>query len=441
MTTALAAPDLRHERVLFAGLAAVYATGLAILFGLGHFGFVYKTLVVPSLFVVAWLAGRFRAFVRDWSVFLGATILMDSCRGVIYSAIRRFELPVYLGYAIDAERALFGDPIPTVVLQRWLFADGQIGTLERLLVTIHASHFIVFLCFALLVWLLRVEAFPRLVWSFIVLMALGMIGYLVVPTVPPWMAAARFQMLPEVVHMTGQVYNVSLPAIARTFDLNPIAAMPSLHAAFPTLLTLLCFRHFGRWGWLMLAYLATVVFTIVYLGEHYLVDVLAGVVFALLGYGAVYGWPRVTPLLDRMGRTAAGPAGSGALFWPVTAAAALLGMSVLLGLASHRVGLGRWYPPEAFIVRELDGRTPMADYFRAVNAQRRRDHQVAQPLLARVLPSIRDSVGRVRANLELAESAFHNGDYATAARTFAKYPRLNPQQSKMLAQARAALEK
>lgn len=441
MTTTVAVPDLRHERALFVGLAAVYATGLAILFGLGHFGFVYKTLVVPSLFVVAWLAGRFRAFVRDWSVFLGAVILMDSCRGVIYAAIRRLELPVYLGYAIDAERILFGDPIPTLVLQRWLFADGQIGTFERLLVAVHGSHFVVFLCFGLLVWLLRAEAFPRLVWSFIVLMALGMVGYLAVPTVPPWMASERFQMLPDVIHMSTQVYNVSLPAIAKTFDLNPIAAMPSLHAAFPTLLTLLCFRHFGRWGWLMLGYLATVVFGIVYMGEHYLVDVVAGMALALIGYGAVYGWPRVAPLLDRMGRTAAGPAGPGALFWPVTAAAALLGLSVLLGLASRRVGLGRWNPPEAFIARELEDRTPMADYYRAVNAHRRRDHQQAQPLFVRVLPSIRDSAGRIGAILQLGESAFHNGDFATVARILGTQSRLTRQQSQMLAQARAALEK
>ena len=441
MTTVLAAPDLRHERVLFAGLAAVYVTGLAILFGLGHFGFVYKTLVVPSLFVVAWLAGRFRAFVRDWSVFLGAVILMDSCRGVIYAAVRRLELPVYLGYAIDAERALFGGLIPSAALQRWLFADGQIGTFERLLVAIHASHFVVFLGFGLLVWLLRAEAFPRLVWSFIVLMALGMVGYLAVPTVPPWMASERFQVLPDVVHMSTHVYNVSLPAIARTFDLNPIAAMPSLHAAFPTLLTLLCFRHFGRWGWLMLGYLTVVVFGIVYMGEHYLVDVLAGVALALVGYVAVYRWPRVAPLLDRMGRTAARPAGPGSLFWPVTAGALLLGMSVLLGLASRRVGLGGWNPPEAFIARELDGQTPMADYFRGVNAQRRHDYQRAQPLLVRALPSIRDSAGRVRANLQLGESAFHNGDFATVTETLGKQPKLTPEQSRMLSHARMALER
>jgi hypothetical protein len=125
----------------------------------------------------------------------------------------------------------------------------------------------------------------------------------------------------------------------------------------------------------------------------------------------------------------------------VSAAAVLLGMSVLLGLASKRVGLGRWNPPEAFIARELEGRTPMADYFRAVNAQRRRNHLEAQPLFVRALPSIRDSIGRVRASLELGESAFHNGDYATVAETLGKAPRLTPQQSEMLTQARAALGK
>jgi hypothetical protein len=255
------------------------------------------------------------------------------------------------------------------------------------------------------------------------------------------MAAERFQVLPDIVHMSKLVYNVTLPSVAATFDLNPIAAMPSLHAAFPALLTMLCFRHFGRWGWLMLGYFMAVVFGIVYMAEHYIVDVLAGIGLAVVGYWAVYRWRRFGPLFDRLGRTAASPARPGALFWPVTATAALLGMTLLLGLASQRIGFGRWSPSDGFIARELEGKTPMADYYRAVNAQRRRDYDRAQPLFARVIPSIRDSAGRARAHLELGESAFHNGDYATVAATFGRQPRLTPVQKEMLALARAALER
>ena len=70
-----------------------------------------KTAIIPSLFAIAYLAGRFRAFVRDWAVFIGAVVLFDDCRGLVYGLMQHFELPVHMGYVIDAEHALFGEPI------------------------------------------------------------------------------------------------------------------------------------------------------------------------------------------------------------------------------------------------------------------------------------------------------------------------------------------
>ena len=61
------------------------------------------------------------------------------------------------------------------------------------------------------------------------------------------------------------------------YDINPndVAAFPSLHAAYPTLAFLFTQRAFGRVGYLMVGYAACVWFAVVYLGDHYLVDVLA----------------------------------------------------------------------------------------------------------------------------------------------------------------------
>jgi len=430
--------ELRREQAIFAGLATTYAVALGVFFALGNFGFVRNTLVIPSFFIVAALAGRFRAFVRDWSVFLGCILLFDSCRGLIYVAIRRLELPVYMGYVIDAERAVFGG-LPTLSLQRHLFADSQIGAMERALVAVHASHFVFFLGFGMLVWLFRPQWFPRLTLSFILVMGVGITAYLLVPTVPPWMASAQFQMLPEITHISSQIYNVSLPTISRTFDTNPIAAMPSLHAAFPTLMTLLCFRLFGKWGLLMLGYFATVVFAIVYLGEHYVVDVLAGVVLALVGYLVAFEWQRVKSRLDQAGQIAAGPVAPGALVRPLVLTAILLTLAVGLGGVAAGRTTGGFLPDQGFIARELDGKSPVADYFRAVLAHSERDFRTAQPLLARAIPDIRDSTMRRRAQIQLAESAFHNGDFAASVRVLEELGRLSPRLVEMQAQAKAGL--
>jgi hypothetical protein len=435
----LPAPDLSRERRLFAGLAVAYGAALALLWATGHFMFVTKALVIPSCFLMAWLAGRFREFVRDWGPWLAAIVLFDSCRGLIYGAIRRLDLPVHMGYAIEAERALFGDPIPSQSLQRALFAGGQLGPLDHALVAVHASHFVVFLGFGLLVWLLRAEAFPRLRLAFVLVMGVGLAGFLLVPTVPPWMAAERFGVLPGVARMTARVYNTSMPTLARAFDINPLAAMPSLHTAFPVLLTLLCFRNFGRWGWAMLAYLLAVLFAIVYMGEHYVVDLLAGAGFAVAAYAATHRWGRLGPQLDRQGRIAAGPAGPGALFRPLAVTGPLLGLTLVLGLAAQRT-FGRFVPGEAFIARELEGRSPLTTYYRGLDAHRHQDYRRAQPLLVAGIGAIRDSATQALAMTVLGESAFHNGDYATVVAAFGQREQLWVGHAKMLARARGELD-
>lgn len=63
-------------------------------------------------------------------------------------------------------------------------------------------------------------------------------------------------------------------------DPNPIAAMPSLHQAFTLLMALVLWRE-RRWlGVLGGLYALAMGASLVYLGEHYLVDVLAGAALA-----------------------------------------------------------------------------------------------------------------------------------------------------------------
>ena len=68
--------------------------------------------------------------------------------------------------------------------------------------------------------------------------------------------------------------------------------MPSLHAAYPATL-LLFFWNDGKWWRIVLgAYTLAMGFILVYGGEHYLVDILVGWLYAAVAYGAVcVAWP------------------------------------------------------------------------------------------------------------------------------------------------------
>jgi membrane-associated phospholipid phosphatase len=60
---------------------------------------------------------------------------------------------------------------------------------------------------------------------------------------------------------------------------NPVAAFPSLHAAYPVLAAFFLGSRHPRMRWPLWIYVAAVWFTIMYTGHHYLVDVIGGFVF------------------------------------------------------------------------------------------------------------------------------------------------------------------
>jgi membrane-associated phospholipid phosphatase len=64
--------------------------------------------------------------------------------------------------------------------------------------------------------------------------------------------------------------------------------MPSLHAGVPLLILMMAFREFGWRAWWFTIVVAGICFEIVYGAEHYMVDVMAGFIYAILTYVIVF---------------------------------------------------------------------------------------------------------------------------------------------------------
>ena len=62
--------------------------------------------------------------------------------------------------------------------------------------------------------------------------------------------------------------------MTRLFDDNPVAAVPSLHGAWSTLVALIIWRWRPRLWPIGVAYALVQQFAVVYLGEHYVADLL-----------------------------------------------------------------------------------------------------------------------------------------------------------------------
>jgi membrane-associated phospholipid phosphatase len=111
----------------------------------------------------------------------------------------------------------------------------------------------------------------------------GLIGYWAVPTAPPWYAAQQGRIAgdgPAVRRMMTehgeQFWKAAWGPLYDFLGGNPLAAMPSLHFATSVMAAHLLTDAGpveGAAGW---TYALTLGFALVYLGEHYLVDLVAG---------------------------------------------------------------------------------------------------------------------------------------------------------------------
>jgi membrane-associated phospholipid phosphatase len=143
---------------------------------------------------------------------------------------------------------------------------------------------------AVALWAVSYRLYRRYVWTLVTLTLITLATYAAFPAAPPWMAGLPGNdVLPEVARvvsdtlkaMGGHTVNSAVERGAAYS--NRVAAMPSLHAGVPAMLLFFAWPLVGRLARAGLAvYMVAMALTLVYGGEHYVSDVLAGWLYALI---------------------------------------------------------------------------------------------------------------------------------------------------------------
>lgn len=226
------------------------------------------------------LVKRTRSFVLDFAPFLLILISYDFLRGLAYS---RLLFNVHYTELIQADITLF-QTIPTIFLQKKFFHPENLVWYDFAATIFYFLHFALPLAFGYLLWLYKKSHFRQFVIA-ISLLSYGAWGtFVLYPAAPPWLAAKEGY-LPGVTKILDYTLNTfptkyEFPTIYHNLNPNPVAAVPSLHAAYPFLALLFFLRFFKLKGLLFLPYVLAVWTSMVYLGEHYVIDVFAGALYA-----------------------------------------------------------------------------------------------------------------------------------------------------------------
>jgi hypothetical protein len=237
-----------------------------------------------------------------WSAPYALTLAVPRSRGrdagvyalQMFAYLAHYEMPnddpdallrrLRIDYPIRVDRAIGRGVPPTVRLQRRLGAgEGVVKRHDLWLSWVHWIWFFVPHTTVVYILIRRPEQFPRAAAQMAATFDLGCVVYWALPTAPPWWAGKNRNMEPvrrimvdAGEHYWGRLWRPLYDSLAG----NPLAAMPSLHFGTSVMAAHVLSdvgRGHGAVGW---AYAGALGFALVYLGEHYVVDLLAGATLA-----------------------------------------------------------------------------------------------------------------------------------------------------------------
>jgi membrane-associated phospholipid phosphatase len=246
-----------------------------------------QVFAVVGFGLIASTAGTPRSWTRvvvDWAPLFVVLSVYDILRGIAGNWLTPHTVP-----QIRIDEFLFGGTAPTVALQHAFYTPGVAHVWDYVAFYTYMTHFFASFVIAAYLWKFAYPRFRRYVALFLTLTFAAFTTYLLYPAVPPWLASHNAQLAPTSRIIDEMWEHVGLADGAKVFSAtshfaNPVAAVPSLHAAYTMLIALFFWNTAKRWRWLLVLYPILMGLTLVYTGEHYVFDILLGWLYAVVVY-------------------------------------------------------------------------------------------------------------------------------------------------------------
>jgi membrane-associated phospholipid phosphatase len=187
------------------------------------------------------------------------------------------------------ERTLFAGVLPSFALQQAFGATAYTGIVDLVTNGFYMTHFFSVIFAGWILWRNRKAHYWAYIMGLFVLSYAGFLTYVIFPAAPPWWASMHGYLRSQPVTLDHSL--LSPEYIFATA--NPLGAMPSLHTAWPAYLFFYCLNVWGRKAlWVVILPLGVAVSSI-YLGHHYVVDILVGIGYAALAFVFATQWGKI----------------------------------------------------------------------------------------------------------------------------------------------------
>ena len=252
-------------------LPIIYLVALCI------FCLVYKVFPGPyflilCFFIYAAFSKRTQRFTKDWFPFTALFFAYEAMRGIAHNITGI----VHVTELINAELQIFGT-IPTLALQQFYRSP----ILDWIGAFFYSLHFLMPTVFGFVLWRRSRENYQKYTIALLVSSYSALITVLLYPSAPPWFGVKAERILFQVDQAAGIPFYATLFVLIQP---NPFAAFPSLHAIYPWLISLYSIKIKRIKALPILIIPLGVCFSAVYLGEHYVIDLLAGIVYSTVAF-------------------------------------------------------------------------------------------------------------------------------------------------------------
>jgi hypothetical protein len=231
-----------------------------------------------------------RKFIISFSIFIVYWIVYDSMR-----ILPNYEVsPVHIQQPYALEKSLFGISMNDLVYTPNEYFDlFHTRFLDIVSGLFYLNWVPVPLAFGVYLYYKNKQLFTQYSLVFLFANLLGFVIYYVYPAAPPWYVDLYgFEL-----HLGVQGNSAGLarfdalsgiPVFASLYNKNAnvLAAIPSLHAAYPVIVLYYGIRN--KLGWvnaLFVLFMLGIWFSAVYSGHHYIIDVLLGALVAVVTIG------------------------------------------------------------------------------------------------------------------------------------------------------------
>jgi hypothetical protein len=286
--------ERRHLSRAMVGLLIGYVALILVLM-IARGAYMSPDLFVVLALVVAVVLGRTRLFLRDWLPFAAIFLGWESMRGLA----DELGTTVHSTDVIALERFFFFGHVPSEVLQAAFHTPGKVNLLDMATTFLYVAHFALPLVVAFIFWILERRLYYRYLLALMLMSFAAFVCYVLIPVAPPRFAGSFGPPLAveDIARATfTQLHFAPVTTwLYGSISGNPVAAFPSLHSAYPLLAYLFARDRWPRASLILLAWSMAIWFAVVYLGHHYVIDVVAGMAFAVGAYAALQ-----SPVLSRL---------------------------------------------------------------------------------------------------------------------------------------------